>query len=279
MDNAFRKISHVNPGRRGGLRCGSVWGGIFVFILILSLPVRALSIEGYSGSTWGQVSHDFDSLVGSGTLGYVNQGIDWTTLPGGIGFNTFAEFRYRLRTENNDFYNAYGPALGIEFRKSIFKLGADYYWQRFPGLNELDNKFQIYLTLYSDWNLKKKIQLLNALPVEGFSGSTWDIFSHDFDSLVGSGAQGYLNQGIDWTTLPGGITFNTFAEFRYRLRTENNDFYNAYGPALGIEFRRHIFKLGVDYYWERFPGLNEWDNKFQIYLTWYFDWDLMKLKK
>ena len=155
MDNTSRKRSNVNSGSQGGLRCGSVLGGIFVFILILSLPVRALSIEGLPGSTWGQAAHDFDSLVGSSTLGYVNQGIDWTTLPGGITFNTFAEFRYRLRTENNDFYNAYGPALGIELRKYIFKLGADYYWQRFPGLSEWDNKFQIYLTWYYDWDLKQ----------------------------------------------------------------------------------------------------------------------------
>ena len=251
---------------------------LFIFILILSLPVRAFAIEGFPGSTWDQAFHDFDSLVGSGAQGYINQGINWTTLPGGITFNTFAEFRYRLRTENNDFYNSYGPALGIEFQKSPFNLGADYYWQRFPGLDETDAKFQIYLTLYYDWDLKTKIRALSPLPFQGLSGSTWDIFSHDFDSLVGSGAQGYINQGIDWTTLPGGITFNTFAEFRYRLRSENNDFYNSYGPALGIEFRKSIFKVGTDYYWERFPGLDETDAKFQIYVTMYADWDLKRLK-
>ena len=129
-----------------------------VFILILSLPVRALSIEGLPGSTWDAFTHDFDSLVGSGAQGYVNQGIDWTTLPGGITFNTFAEFRYRLRTDNNDFYNAYGPALGIELRRPIFKLGADYYWERFPGLDETDAKFQVYLTWYYDWDLKRLIK-------------------------------------------------------------------------------------------------------------------------
>ena len=155
MDITSRKRSNVNPGSQGGLRCGSVLGGILVFILILSLPVRALSIEGFSGSTWDTATHDFDSLVGSGLQGYVNQGIDWTTLPGGIGLNTFAEFRYRIRSENTDFYNAYGPALGIEFRKSPFKLGVDYYWERFPGLDETDAKFQVYLTVYYDWDLKR----------------------------------------------------------------------------------------------------------------------------
>jgi hypothetical protein len=250
-----------------------------VFSLILSLPARALSIEGLPGSTWGEATHDFDSLVGTGTLGYVNQGIDWTTLPGGITLNTFAEFRYRVRSRNNQFYNAYGPALGVEFRKSIFKFGADYYWERFSDLDETDAKFQLYLSWYYGWDLKKKIQLLSSLPIEGLSGSTWGEATHDFDSLVGTGTLGYVNQGIDWTTLPGGITLNTFAEFRYRVRSRNNQFYNAYGPALGVEFRKSIFKFGADYYWERFSDLDETDAKFQLYLSWYYDWDLMRLKK
>ena len=156
MDNTADKRIDVNPGGQERLRCGSVLGGILVFILLLSLPGRALSIEGLPGSTWGTLTHDFDSLEGAGIQGYVNQGIDWTTLPGGITLNTFAEFRYRVRTENTDFYNAYGPALGIEFKKSIFKLGADYYWERFPDLDETDAKFQIYLTWYYDWDLKPK---------------------------------------------------------------------------------------------------------------------------
>ena len=251
---------------------------LLVFGLIVSLPERAKAIEGLPGSTWGQASHDVDSLVGNGIIGYLNQGIDWTTLPGGITFNTFAEFRYRLRSRNSDFYNAYGPTVGIELRKSVFKLGADYYWERFPDIPETDDKFQFYLGWYVDWDLKSKIQPLRSLSVRGFPGSTWGQVSHDVDSLVGNGTIGYLNQGIDWITLPGGITFNTFAEFRYRLRSRNTEFYNAYGPAVGIELKKSIFKLGADYYWERFPNIPVTDDKFQFYLTWYVDWDLMRLK-
>jgi hypothetical protein len=277
MDKTSCKRRDVNRRNCGAVRCVLAPAGLFVLILLLVLPVRAMAIEGLPGSTWDQAFHDFDSLVGSGGQGWINQGIDWTTLPGGITFNTFAEFRYRLRTENNDSYNVYGPALGLEFKKYIFHLGVDYYWERFPGLDETDDHWQIYLTLYYDWNLKTR--LLNTSLYQGLPGSTWDAFTQDFTSLVGSGAQGWINQGIDWTTLPAGIIFNTFAEFRYRLRTENTDFYNSYGPAIGTEFRKSIFRLGFDYYWERFPGLNEWDNKWEIYLTMYYDWDLKSLKK
>lgn len=255
------------------------FAGVLLAGLILFRAAPAGAIEALPGSTWGQVSHDIDSLVGTGGIGYINQGIDWVILPGGIPLNTYAEFRYRLRSRNNDFYNAYGPLVGVEIRKSIFRLGADYIWERFPHLAETDNKFQFYLRWYKDWDLKRAVPGLGSLPVAGLSGSTWGELSHDVDSLVGNGAIGYVNQGIDWFRLPGQITVNTFAEFRYRLRSRNNDLYNAYGPAVGVELRKSVFKLGADYYWERFPDLAETDAKFQFYLTWYYDWDLMKWRR
>ncbi len=82
--------------------------GVWAWVLFLLSPGPARGIEGLPGSTWGQLSYDADRLVGAGTMGYVNQWIDWAKLPGGIMVNTFAEFRYRLRSENREFYNDYG---------------------------------------------------------------------------------------------------------------------------------------------------------------------------
>lgn len=112
--------------------------------------------------------------------------------------------------------------------------------------------------------------------IEGLPGSTWGQLTHDVDELTGSSAMGYINQGVDWVTLPGAITLNTYAEFRYRFREENNDFFNSYGPAVGVELRKHVFKLGLDYYWERFPEVTETSNKLQYYLNWYYGWDLKR---
>ena len=128
--------------------------GILLFVASLSFPGKALAILAFPGSTWDQVSHDVDSLVGTGTMGYINQGVDWTTLPGGITFNTFAEMRYRFRSENRSYFNEFGEALGVEFKKSIFRLGADYLWERYPELSDSSNKVQFYLTWFFDWDLK-----------------------------------------------------------------------------------------------------------------------------
>jgi hypothetical protein len=244
--------------------------GIISVIEELILPNCVVAVQSLPGSTWDQVTYDDDQFIGNGTMGYFNQGVDWVTLPGGITFNTFAEVRYRFRSENRPYYNVYSEAVGLELKKSIFHLGVDYLWERYPELSVYSDKFQYYLTGFYDWDLnKKKVRYL-----KGFPGSTWDQISYDADSFVGAGAMGYINQGVDWLTFPGGITFNTFAEFRYRFRSENKPYYNAYGEALGIEFKKSIFHLGADYYFERFPALSDYSNKFQIYLTLFYDWDL-----
>ncbi|MBI3605188.1 MAG: hypothetical protein HY202_04070, partial [Nitrospirae bacterium] len=179
-----------------------VQAGILLLAAGLGFPGKALAIQGFPGSTWDQVSHDVDRLVGTGAMGNINQGIDWVTLPGGITLNTFAEVRYRFRSENRPSFNEYGEAVGAEFKKSIFYLGADYVWERYPEIPDASNKVQFYLSGFYDWDLKPK----SVAWAKGFPGSTWDQVSHDVDRLVGTGAMGNINQGIDWVTLPGGIT-------------------------------------------------------------------------
>lgn len=113
-----------------------------------------------------------------------------------------------------------------------------------------------------------------ALDIEGLPGSVWGHASYEKSDIAGPGVLGYVNQGIDWITLPGELTLNTFGEFRYRFRENNKEFYNAYGPALGVELRRAPWHVGVDYYWEQYPELSEGSNRLQFYLSWYHDWDL-----
>lgn len=230
------------------------------------------------GSSWGRASHDMgDDVAGTGIMGFVNQGVDWAGLPGGTTLNTFTEFRHRVRTENNDFYNAYGQALGVDIRRSSLHLGANYFWERFPEIQRDSDKFQYYLHSHNPWDLKPALGL--ELPVLGLSGSTWNRLTYDADSLIGAGAMGFVNQGIDWTVLPGGVVLNTYAEFQYRLRDKNNRFYNAYGPSLGLELRKASLRLGLGYYWERFSELEKNSNKLQAYLAYYCDWDLRDIEK
>lgn len=255
---------------------------LVVASLGFAISPAAFSLEGFPGSSWGELSHDVDSYVGSGVMGYVNQGIDWVTLPGNVTLNTYVELRYRSRSRNNDFYDAWGPKVGLEFRRSGLALGVDYYWERFPKADPPDDrsdKVQYYLHWYYDWDLKPHVGRLASMRAAAFTGSTWGELSHDNDALVGNGAMFYVNQGVDWVKFGRDITFNTYVELRYRSRSENNDGYDSYGPKLGLELRKSGFALGANYYWERFPKLpapDDKDNKVQLYLRWYLDWNLRR---
>ncbi len=128
-----------------------------VVVAMVGCPVAwGYEIEGFPGAVWGQASYESADISGPGVLGYVNQGIDWVTLPGDLTVNTFAELRYRFRENNKEFFNAYGPAVGLELRRSPWHLGVDYYWERYPELEETSNRLQFYLSWYYDWDLKRR---------------------------------------------------------------------------------------------------------------------------
>lgn len=112
--------------------------------------------------------------------------------------------------------------------------------------------------------------------IEGLSGSTWGQLTYETgDSLSGPSAQGYIKQGIDWVNI-NSYKLNTFGSLQYRFRTDNNDFYNAFGPALGLEIKKGPFNMGVQYFWERFNELGISDDKVQFFLNWWHGWDLLK---
>jgi hypothetical protein len=252
----------------------------FLCGLFLMVSSPASGIEGLPGSTWGNLSHSVQGLTGSSAMGWINQGIDWTTLPGDITFNTYVEYRYRARTKQKEYYNAQGPAIGLEFKKSYFRLGADYYQQRFPKLGETSYNREVYLNGFYDWDLSRPGRSL-PLGIVGFPGAVWGNETYFLNGLTGSGVMGWINQGIDWITLPGGIIFNTYVEYRYRARTKQREYYDAEGPAVGLEFKKASFRLGMDYYWEQFPKLGEGEHSHSLeyYLIWYLDWDLLRSKK
>lgn len=249
--------------------------GIFACSLFIAATACAFEVQGLPGSTWGNVNHSTSGLTGSGGMGWVKQGIDWFIIPGDIVVNTFAEYRYRAREKQKTYYNSHGPVLGLELRKSYFTAGIEYYRERFPKLGETSRSRGFYGTWYYDWNVKSK-KVRDLLGVRDLPGSTWGRLYKDINGLTGSGAMGWINQGVNWFTIPGNIIVNTYAEYRYRGRTKEKLYYNAHGPAVGLEFRKDFLRLGVSYYWEKFPELNERSNAAGYYLTWHYSWDLKK---
>ena len=246
----------------------------FNFILFLS-PLSSSAIEGLPGANWVSLNHDVDGLTGSGGMGWINQGIDWMVLPGGITFNTYVEYGLRERSKEKEYFNARGPSVGIELSKSYFTAGVDYYWTEYPELDEREEGHEYTFGWYYTKDLKPKD---STLPLEGIPFSTWGKLSNDASGFTGSGGMGWIRQGIDWFKLPGDIMVNTFVKYSYRGRENENEYYNAQGPSVGLEFTWSYFNAGVSRYWEEFPELNESQVTTQYFAGWYYPWDLMKKK-
>lgn len=112
--------------------------------------------------------------------------------------------------------------------------------------------------------------------IEGLSGSTWGELTYESgDTFSGPTAQGYFRQGIDWVSIKQ-YKLDTFAALHYRFRTDNSDYYNTFGPALGVEIKKGPVNVGVQYYWERFTELQRSNNQLQFFMSWWHGWDLMK---
>jgi len=238
----------------------------------------AYSPEGYPGWTWGNGTRDLNGFEGYGTQGNINQGIRWFTLPYDVSFKNYASYRWRMRTQNRQFYDARGPALGGEFTWAFFDFGADYVWQEYPQLHTHDEDPEIYL----DWY--KRVYYLGGshpeffgIPVVGYPTTFWGRMAHDFNNLEGNSAQGWVQQAVDWVRFPHDIVFRTLLSYNWRFRSKNQDFYNYQGPGIGAEFEHRPLNVGIEYIWRRYPLLHQNSHTFQLYLSWYYGWDLKDL--
>ncbi len=254
--------------------------GPFLALLLAALlcaPASAYEPEGYPGSSWGEASRDFDGIEGTGVIGNINQGVRWITLPGDLALETYAGYNLRVRTQNRFYYNAHGPALGLSLKRSPFEAGFDFSWSRFPERSRTFNNYEMFLTWYKKWNLARRLEDQHPLGIVGLPFSTWGKLYHDLEGSEGDGSMGNVKQGIDWVRLPGGVVVTTFGAFRWRLRTEEIRWFNAHGPAAGVELSHGPVSLGIEHTWQWFPELKRLNKTLRFYLTWYVSWDLKKL--
>lgn len=231
----------------------------------------------YPGASWGGVSRDLSGFEGYGTQGWVKQGVTWARLPrwGGVPIQTFASYQWRFRSENTRFYNAHGPGLSLELSKGPLDGGLEFAWQRFPELARTDDRYELFAGWYKRIDLARGARpALLGLPLLGLPLSTWGRLAHDLNGFEGDGAQGWVQQGVDWVRLPRGVVVTTFAGYRWRLRSENRTFYNMHGPAAGVELSRGRMQAGVEHLWRRYPELGRFERAFQLYLSWYLSWNL-----
>ncbi|HEY8278088.1 MAG TPA: hypothetical protein VIH99_00600 [Bdellovibrionota bacterium] len=250
---------------------------VLPLILLLTSASAFAFPEALPGSVWLNGSRDMNGIEGYGTMGFVNQGVQWFSLPGEIPFTTYAAYSWRIREKNRTHYNTNGPSVGAEISKFSTQFGMEYAWQDYPNLPDYRKSFVTYLKTYQRFDfLKGDEPSLLGIPVLGFPTTFWTSVTYDYGKLEGVGSMGYLNQGIDWFRLPGKIVFRTLAAYHWRLRSLNRAFYNMHGPGLGAELELAPFTAGVEYAWLWYPELNRNTKDFRLYLTAYFDWGVQR---
>ena len=256
---------------------------IAVLSVLLLLPqlrpgqASAYSPLGYPGSTFGDITRNFNGVEGSGTEGWVRQGATLLRTKG-ADLNTYAEYSWRMRTKNQHYYTAYGPVLMAALEKGPASLGIEYNWLHYPLASRTSN----YAALFGIWYYTTDSYILagksggkphspQALPL-----SSWGRLNYDLQGIEGSGSQGWVKQGADWFSVGRGWMFDTYAAYNWRLRTKSRNYYNAFGPSLGVECSKSPAKIGLEYLWQRFPQDRISTRTFNLYLTWYYGWDLKK---
>lgn len=135
--------------------------------LIVVFPSVCPAIEGFPGSTWGELRQDLPNDEGPDgprdlyLQGYVEQGVDWTRW-GNLRFNTYGILRYKWDSEALDYNNSLGPGLGIGLlhvtpNGNYVKLGVEHIWEIFyRGANARnEEKTLLYLRWFQWWDLKK----------------------------------------------------------------------------------------------------------------------------
>ncbi len=133
-----------------------LWIFFAVVFCVLGMSGSVGAIEGFSGSTWGTVYHDFHETAEDETfvMGNINQGIDWLSYKG-FRLSTFAQFRYRLQSPQGETFNAFGPSLGIAVKKWGLELGTEYIWQYRDSTQSIQEGPRVYIEWYYGWDLKK----------------------------------------------------------------------------------------------------------------------------
>ena len=254
---------------------------IAVLTALLLLPqfcpgrAQAYSPVGYPGSTYGNASQNFDGLEGAGTQGWVRQGVTWLEVKG-LDLNTYADYSWRVRTKNKTYYNVYGPGLIAALEKGPFSLGLEYTWLRYPEIPDTTRNASLFGIWYYSidvYRLAGKIGPAQLVPL-ALPLTSWGRLDYDLHGAEGSGSQGWIKQGVDWFSLGRGWTLNTYAAYNWRLRTKNRTYYDALGPSLGINCFNSGINVGLEYLWQRFPQLYTTTRTLNLYLTWFYEWNL-----
>lgn len=136
-----------------------------ILLTALSIcPFSAWAVEGFPGSSWGELRQDIpfkrnDKRDNLFLQGWIEQGIDWKRW-GNLYLNTYATLRYKWDSQALDWNNSIGPGAGVGLtyispKGDNIKFGCEYIYDQFYRSGDNDHKVVLYMRWFTYWNLKK----------------------------------------------------------------------------------------------------------------------------
>jgi hypothetical protein len=129
---------------------------------LATLCGSAHAVEGFRGSTWGDLRYDIPDEVDDDLIlkGWIRQGVDWTKV-GSATLTTYATVRYAWDSRGLDWNNSIGPGVGVALDAWSAKgfagtLAVEYLVDRFYESDRTEKKVVIYMGWYGMWDLKGK---------------------------------------------------------------------------------------------------------------------------
>jgi hypothetical protein len=249
-----------------------------------SLGGPATAVEGFPGSTWGDLYWEVPRPGDDDTIleGWIRQGVAWRRWKAGqasFTLQSYGTLRYKWDSLAQGWNSYLGPGAGVALDFAapglpLVSAGIEYVHQwnyRSTGPAPYTAPF---LDWYHWWDLR----------ADSWPGSTWGALRWEIPNS-GPGnlfLQGWVRQGAvvaRWKPEPVSLVLAPYLRVHYKIDTLGLAWNNAVGPGAGIALDMEgvtglQLSWGVEYGWEKNLWATGGVHRLDLVMRWYAWWDL-----
>jgi hypothetical protein len=258
----------------------------FLIAVCLGFPSVAPAIEGFPGSTWGELYQEFPHPGASDAVlqGWIRQGVGWKRWKTGetsFLLDTYVTARYAWDSRGFTWYNYLGPGVGVSLDMysptgPLISWGAEHIYEMDYRAASPAPYTALFTNWYHWWDLKK-----NKYPGSTWGDLRWEIPNTGYSDVI---LDGWIRQGVvlkRWESGRNTFVLNPFLRVRYKWDSRGYEWNNYVGPGAGIAVDMESAKgpylsWGVEYGWEKNLHSGDDIHRVEIFMRWYAWWDLKK---
>jgi len=129
--------------------------------------------------------------------------------------------------------------------------------------------------------LPSAVHAVEGLPGSAWGNIYWEVPKNGDNNLI---LEGWVRQGVAWEKWQKDTTsfqLTTYLTARYKWDSEKLDWNNYFGSAVGIALDMEsaqgtLLSWGIEYVWENNIRTGDHTQRINVFMIWYFWWDLMK---